>query len=108
MKLLTRFEEHLLISIARLGDKAYGVSIRRELKEVTGSAPSHGAIHTTMERLEKLGYVASRLSEPENRRGGRSKRIYKLRPAGYEALREIQRVQQELWFGLPNLLGGEG
>ena len=105
MKPLSRFEEHLLIAIERLGMKAYGVNIRKELKGVIGSAPSQGAIHTTLERLEKLEYVTSRLSEPENRRGGRSKRIYKLRPAGYEALKEIQRVQQSLWSGLPGLLG---
>ena len=105
MKLLSRFEEHLLVVIARLGDNAYGVSIRNELKEIVGTAPAHGAIHTTLERLEKHGFVASRFSEPENRRGGRSRRLYKLRPAGIKALHEIQRVQKELWSGLPGLIG---
>lgn len=105
MKLLSRFEEHLLVVIARLGENAYGVSIRDELKEIVGSAPAHGAIHTTLDRLEKLGYVTSRFSEPENRRGGRSRRLYRLRPAGIKALQEIQRVQRELWNGVPGLIG---
>lgn len=108
MKLLSRFEEHLLVAVAQLGGNAYGVRIRSYLKDVTGSAPSHGAIHTTLERLDKLGYVSSHLSEPESRRGGRSKRIYRLRPAGAEALREIVRIQQDLWAGIPKLIGGDG
>jgi DNA-binding PadR family transcriptional regulator len=104
MKLLSRFEEHLLLAITRLGDDAYGVSIRKELKELTGASVSHGAIHSTLERLEKQGYVDSSFSEPESRRGGRRKRLYKVRREGVEALRQIDRINQELWSGVPEML----
>ncbi len=103
MKLLSRFEEQLLLAVARLGLNAYGVKIREELKELTGHSPAHGAIHTTMDRLEKRGYITSGMSEPGNTRGGRSKRIYKLRPSGMRALKEIQAVQQKMWSGVPGL-----
>jgi PadR family transcriptional regulator len=104
MKLLSRFEEHLLLAITRLGENAYGVTIRKELKELTGTTVSHGAIHSTLERLEKQGYVDSNFSEPENRRGGRRKRLYTVRKEGVEALQQIEKVNRELWSGVPELL----
>ncbi len=104
MKLLSRFEEHLLLAITRLGENAYGVTIRKELKELTGSSVSHGAIHSTLERLEKQGLVDSNFSEPESVRGGRRKRLYTVRREGVEALRQINQINQELWSGVPEML----
>jgi PadR family transcriptional regulator len=103
MKLLSRSEEMLLLSIWRLQENAYGVTIRKQLIEVTGKTWSFGALHVTLDRLAKKRLIDSKLSEPENKRGGRSKRIYSLRPAGLEALVEIRKIEEAMWSGIDSL-----
>lgn len=75
------FEYLVLTAIARLGDEAYGVAIRRLLGEF-GRAPSIGALYTTLDRLEGKGFVSSRMAGPTPERGGRAKRMVRLTPQG--------------------------
>ena len=75
---LGEFEQLILLALARLGDEAYGVTIRDTLEERAGRTPSFGAIYSTLRRLEQKGLVRSFLGEPEAVRGGKAK---KLRPA---------------------------
>ena len=103
MKLLTRAEELILLAVWKLGEMAYSVHIRDTLIEVTGRYWSFGAVYMPLERLERQGYLSSQLADPTPERGGRSKRIYKLKDAGLEALTEIKRVQQEMWKGTPEI-----
>lgn len=51
------FEEIVLLSVARLGDEGYGVTILREIEQCTGDEPALGAIYATLERLETRGWV---------------------------------------------------
>ena len=45
--------EYLLISAAaRLGEDAYGVSIRNDVESTTGRRCSTGALYTTLDRME--------------------------------------------------------
>ena len=83
---LGEFEQLVMLAVERLGDGAYGVSIREELLARAGRSVSPGAVFTTLERLEARGLVASRYSEPTPERGGRRKRMYRLRPDGRRAL----------------------
>ena len=48
-------------------------------------------------RLEKRGYVESCLSQPTPERGGRSKRIFRIRGKGREALHSHKEVRDRLW-----------
>ena len=57
---LGRFDHLLLLAVMRLGDEAYGMTIRRELAEHTGREIAVGAIYTALARLEARGYVRSR------------------------------------------------
>lgn len=98
---LGEFEHFLLLAILRLGEQAYGVSIRAELAKRTGRQVSPGAIYTTLDRLEGKGLLTSTTGEPTPERGGRSKRFYHLTSGGMESLREAHRVLHELWKGLP-------
>ena len=41
-----------LLTVARLGDAAYGLAVRHDLSERTGRDYSVGAIYTTLQRLE--------------------------------------------------------
>ena len=103
MNILTRSEEFLLLSIWRLRDNAYGVTIRGDLKEVTGKTWAFGALFVSLDRLSKKGYLESHLSEPTGQRGGRSKRIYRLTPDGLNALRTTREVESAMWAGIPEL-----
>jgi PadR family transcriptional regulator PadR len=83
---LGRFDHLLLLTVMRLGDVAYGMTIRRELAVHTGRDIAVGAIYTALARLEARGYVRSHLGDPTPERGGRAKRFYRVMPAGAQAV----------------------
>ncbi len=103
MKLLSRIEEIILLSIWRLGDMAYGMAIREEIIKATGKKWLLGAIYGPLGRLHKNGYVLTLKGEPTPERGGRSKVYYRLSREGIKALREIQRVNSVIWDGIEEL-----
>ena len=72
------FEELVLLTVAGLGDEAYGVSVQQRLEEETASAISIGAVYTALERLERKGFVRSRLGSATPQRGGRRKRMFQV------------------------------
>lgn len=100
MKLLSNQDEVLLLAILKLKDNAYGMTIRREVSKATGKDWSIGAVYDPLYRLEKKGLVESYLSDPTNRRGGRSKRIFKVRKKGFDALIAHKRIREKLWKGM--------
>jgi DNA-binding PadR family transcriptional regulator len=85
---LGEFEQLILLALARLGEEAYGVTIRATLIERTRRKPSFGAIYSTLRRLEAKGLVRSFAGEPEPVRGGRAKKHVVLTSRGRAALRE--------------------
>ena len=103
---LGEFEQIVLLAVARLGDEAYGTTIRREIDRRVGRDVSVGALYATLERLETKGLVRTRDGEPTAQRGGRAKRFYALSAAGVRALREARSVQDRMWEGLD--LGARG
>ena len=97
---LGQFEQITLLAILRLGDDAYGVSIRDEIREHTGRRVAAGALYTTLSRLESKALVSSRLGAPTAARGGRAKRFYGVTATGRKALVAAQRSYQSLMRGL--------
>ncbi|MFO7285897.1 MAG: helix-turn-helix transcriptional regulator [Gammaproteobacteria bacterium] len=97
---LGEFEQIVLLAILRLGDDAYAVAIRDEIRSRTGRSTAPGALYTTLDRLEQKGLVSSRLGEPTHERGGRAKRYYTVSAAGTAALERAQRSFQSLLEGL--------
>jgi DNA-binding PadR family transcriptional regulator len=89
---LGRFEEYVLRALVRLREDAYGVPIRREIAKATGHDVSFGAVYTTLERLERKGYVSSRMGQPTPERGGRAKRYFTIEAPGIRALNEIRQT----------------
>jgi PadR family transcriptional regulator PadR len=83
------FEQLILFSLVRLGEDAYGVTIRREIENRAARTVAPGALYTALDRLEKRGFVSSRLGEPTPQRGGKRKRMYTLQPAGERALARV-------------------
>jgi len=110
MRLLSRSEELVLLTVWKLQDSAYCVPIRAELTAVTGKSWSFGSVYDPLERLERKGLLTSSLTEPLPERGGRSKRIYHLTERGKTALREIHSIQRALRESAPALgpKGGQG
>ena len=98
-KSLGEFEHLLLLAVMRLGEDAYGVTIRREIEERTGRPVSLGAIYPTMDRLEERGYVTSAMSRPTNSRGGRSRRYFHLEPSGRAMLDRARDMIAAMWEG---------
>jgi len=97
---LGEFEQVVLLAILRLGDRAYGVSIREEIQARTDREPAPGALYTTLDRLEEKGLVRSRLGDPTPQRGGRAKRYVEVTAAGVEAVARAQRSYRRLLEGL--------
>src|SRR5262245_55815713 len=86
---LGQFEQFVLTAILSLGENAYGVTIREVVGELASPRNvSLGAVYSTLDRLEDKKLIKSWLSDPTPERGGRSKRHYRLEPAGEGALRE--------------------
>lgn len=106
--LLGEFEQIVLLAILRLGENAYGVTIRAEIEAKTDRDPSPGALYTTLARMEEKGLVKSRLGDPTPDRGGRAKRFVKLTSRGIDAVARAQRSYQNLLRGisLPGLAYG--
>ena len=103
MKLLSRSEELVLLTVMKLQEDAYCIPIRGELIEVTGRTWSFGSVYDPLDRLEKKGLLKSYLTEPVKERGGRSKRIYQLTSLGKRSLIEVRGIQDALWDRIPSL-----
>lgn len=90
---LGEFELVLLLAVVRLGDDAYGVTIRRAIEESTGRNVSAGAVYTALGRLETKGLVKSTPGETAPERTGMRRRYYRLRPEG---ARQVQRAMRHV------------
>ena len=93
--------EHLvLLAVLRLGEDAYGVPIRLEIERRAGRSLTVGALYRTLDRLEAKGYVTSRFGDPTPERGGRSRRYFKMRSPGIQALRASREALAAMWKGV--------
>jgi DNA-binding PadR family transcriptional regulator len=81
------FEQLVMLALIRLGEGAYGMTVRRESEDRAGRRVSLGAIYATLDRLESKGLVTSFLGRPGRERRGRAKRYFKVRAPGLRALR---------------------
>jgi PadR family transcriptional regulator PadR len=94
------FELLVLLAVLRLGDGAYGVTIREELEEETSRTLTLGAVYKTLGRLEGKGFLETRVAPPTKERGGRRKKLYRLTPAGLETARRSLEDLRRMTDGL--------
>lgn len=97
---LGEFEHIVLLTLIRLGDDAYGMSIRASIHELIKRDISIGAIYTTLERLQIKGYVKSKMGEATAIRGGRAKKYFTITGKGRKALKEVRTNLETLWDGI--------
>lgn len=100
--MLTRTEEILLLSVARLQDEAFGLTIRKDVEEVTGRRYSVGGIYVPLERLVEKGYLRTESESGSADRMGRPRKRFVITSAGVAALSDIRSLTASMWKGLPD------
>ena len=103
---LGEFEHLVLLSIMQLSDNAYGVTVRRYLKETINRDVSIGALYATVERLEKKGFITSRKGEAKAERGGKAKRFFQITQEGIKNLTYTKHSLECMWKEITLFLGG--
>jgi DNA-binding PadR family transcriptional regulator len=98
---LGEFEEIVLLTTAILHGEAYGVSVAKELKRLTGRPVSIAAVHISLHRLEDKGLVNSQMGGTTASRGGRRKRLFTVTVAGKHMLQEIHDTRNLMWELVP-------
>ena len=104
---ITRNEELILLSIWKLKECAYGVTIRENFRKITGKTLNYGSLYNTLYLLLRKGLVVSEESEPLSKKGGRRKILYSLSRDGERALQDAQKIQKLAWGDVPDLAMGK-
>ncbi len=99
---LGEFEELVLLSAATLGDQAYGVSVMQYIINETGRQVNISAVHEVLKRLERKGYMKSKMGGATQERGGRRKRYFFLTASGKKTLEEAMKLKMQLYQRVPN------
>ena len=103
MDMLSRIEEILLLAIWKLGDNAYGITIREQVEKDTGVKWMSGAIYAPLNRLRKNGYVKTIQAKQPANKGGRPRIYYQFTSLGKKKLVTVQEVSRTIWMGVPDL-----
>ena len=98
---LGEFEEIVLLTVAALDGRAYGIAIKIDIEERLERAVSVGAMRTALKRLEQKGFLSSEFGEPTAVRGGKRKRYFSVTATGKRALEQVMDVRQRLWRAIP-------
>jgi PadR family transcriptional regulator, regulatory protein PadR len=96
--LVSNFEEHVMLAVLRTGVDAYGMTVRRELENVTGRDVTIGSVYVTLDRLEAKGLVSSaRIAAGAD---SASRRVFAVTSFGARSLAETRAVRDRLWAGV--------
>lgn len=95
-------EELVLLAVSALPDEAYGVTVRRLLKERAERDVTLGTVHSTLHRLEDKGLLRSELGGATGKRGGRRKRLYTITSTGVAAAAESRAARDSIRRIIPH------
>jgi DNA-binding PadR family transcriptional regulator len=101
---LGEFEQLVLLAVLQRGRTAFGLEVRGEIERSARRAVSRGAFYTTLDRLEKKGYLTWEEAVPDDPFRTAPLRRFEVTPAGIAALRESRRALQALSRGLDEIL----
>ena len=102
-KFMTRNEEIILLTILKLRDNAYGVSIRKKIYKDMGDKWSFASIYQPLDNLIRKKYVKKRKGDPTARRGGKSKFYYEVTTYGIQNLQKLKKAQEQVWSAIPEI-----
>jgi PadR family transcriptional regulator PadR len=97
------FEELVLLTVAIMDGKAYGIGIIDDLEKRTGRSAAIGAVQTALKRMEDKGWVSSEFGEATKERGGKRKRYYSITKSGQKVLVKKREQRTSLWEAIPKL-----
>jgi DNA-binding PadR family transcriptional regulator len=103
---LGEFEQLVMLALLRLGDNAYGMTVRREIEQIAGRTATLGSVYGTLDRLEDKGYITSWYDDPHPVRGGHPRRYFHVEPRGELALSRARDMMRRMWRGVQ--LAAEG
>ncbi|MDN5214868.1 PadR family transcriptional regulator [Fulvivirgaceae bacterium BMA12] len=103
---LGEFEELVLLMVAALHDKAYGVLILEKLEEKLGKKINISAIHVALKRMENKGFVKSSYGGITNERGGRRKKFYVVTALGKRMLDDQYALRNSIYRLIPKISFG--
>lgn len=99
------FQYQVLREVMRLRGSGYAFPIAEAISEDKNKRIALGAIHETLRRLEKEGYVKSRVDVPADQKNARPRRYYKITGLGERALRAREQEVARIYGGV---LAGAG
>ncbi len=102
---LGEFEYLVILSLIRLGEDAYGMTIRQDIESSTKRPVAVGAVYAALERLAGKGYIKSREGETTRGRGSRSKTYYSVTALGKRTAQQTRSVFRTMEKGTEAILG---
>ena len=96
---LGEFELYVMLALARLGDEAYGITIRQQIEARTRRGVSIGAVYATLARLEDKGMVRHQMSAPLPVQGGRARKCFVLTASGERAVEHSTAMLSRMMHG---------
>lgn len=103
MNEISKAEEMVLLAIWRLGEEAYGVSIRKQIRQDTKKDYTYGTLYGLLRQMERKGYIRKIKGDPLPKKGGRSKTYFKLTPMGIRALKDAMELHDRMWKDVDEL-----
>ena len=94
---ISKAEEMVLLAIWRLRDEAYGVSVRRQIRKVTGKDYTYGTLYGLLRQMDHKGYIQKIKGAPLPKKGGRGKTYFRLTPGGIRALKDAIALHKRMW-----------
>lgn len=85
-RLIGPFSLRVLASIQRLGNRAWGANLQRDLSEMLGREVAIGQLYLALSKLVDQQLISFRHTKPEPVQGGRSKKIFQLEALGAQVL----------------------
>ena len=104
---LGAFEQAVLITVIRLEGEAYGRGILKEVQVRLDRDIAPGAVHATLDRVEKKRMLSSNLGSGTAVRARRPRRYYRVTPAGVRALYKAREAVETIWRGLEWPIAGK-
>lgn len=100
------FEQMVLLAILRQGDKAFGLEVRREIESNANRKVSRSAFYTTLDRMEKKGFVRWTPMQSDSPRRTAPIRLFEVTREGLTALRDSRGALEALWRGMDEVVEG--
>jgi len=97
MRYPTINELAIMIAIRQLGDKAYGVMIKKYISQLLHKEWNYGTLYCQLDQLVKKGFVQRTEGNPAPIRGGRRKIFYRLTLEGIKILETTRKLHMDLW-----------